>query len=213
MVTVEWKLPKIIDPNNKKDAINKQLSRLQLIIDQWTNALKENKHTTIAMDDNLDSNPNAAHNKIYKIYKLVTLFNDHLESNGITTHNKKMTRYESNSPPSSLDHFYSNCPTNIDNVQTHTNIFSDHSIISLCYSSKLKIYQPKFIKVRNRKLLTKNRLEKFINQSIALNNIFTYADPELIANILHIKLNAIINLIAPSKNIQFKKDYQGYLSN
>ena len=50
-------------------------------------------------------------------------------------------------------------------------------------------------------------MSTYIEQSEFLNSIFRYQDPEIVANILQIELNAIINSIAPANKIQFKKNY------
>ena len=208
----QWKLPAIVDPDNNKNKDKKQLQRLGLIIEKWEDALKEGKHTIVAMDDNIDTNINAKHNKIYKIENLAAMLRDHLEDKGLITHNNELTRFQQNQDPSCIDHLYSNCPRNISNVITHKNLFSDHSLISLIYNTKSKFYTPKFTNVRNFKLLSRERMLLFLDNSIELNKIFNYTDPEVIANIMQIELNAMINIIAPCKRIQIKKNYQGYLT-
>ena len=90
---------------------------------------------------------------------------------------------------------------------------SDHAHISIIYSSTETIIYPKFIKIKSFKLLSKNTLLKFINSSSILNDIFNYVDPNMIANILQLELNSIINVIAPTRIVQFKKNYIPYINN
>ena len=205
----QWQLLKML--NNPKSCNPKeQLGRFKNIIDNWEKALSENRDTIVMMDNNIDSNPNSSHYKTYKLKDLYNTLQGHLNKHHLTLHNTKLTRFASHQPPSCIDHIYSNCANKITNVITHSNPSSDHSIITAEYNSVHQIYHPKFIKVRNYKSLNRFNLEKYINNSSILNSIFRYTDPELITNIIQIELNAIINLIAPPKIVQFRKNYTPY---
>ena len=153
---------------NKKDKLNKQVVRFGGILECWKLALSEKRETIVLMDDNIDSNPEAKHNKIYKIIKLFNMLNDHIVENNIVRHNKKNTRYTPHQPPSSINHIYSNCPQKIYNVETCVNSFSDHSIVSCVYKTKNIVYSPKFILVKNKKLLSKTKKFKCIYESSEL---------------------------------------------
>ena len=59
-------------------------------------------------------------------------------------------------------------------------------------------------------MLNKNTLSKHVQQSHLLNSIFSYDDPDIVADILQLELNSIINSIAPSKIVQYRKDYIPY---
>ena len=159
------------------------------------------------MDDNLDSNQNSMHNKIYKLKDLHDVKKIHLDTYNISQHNFKNTHFRKQRNPSCIDHIFSNCPNNINNVTTHTNCMSDHSILTANYNTKnIKTY-PKFIKIRKWNKLTKNKLKHEIEHSEQLNSIFSYTDPDLIANILQIELNSIIDHFTEPKIIQFTKKY------
>ena len=43
-----------------------------------------------------------------------------------------------------------------------------------------------------------------------MNSIFLYTNPNIIANLIQVELNAIINFLAPSKIIQATKNYIPY---
>ena len=117
-----------------------------------------------------------------------------------------------------LTTYFSNCPTHIDNVRTHSNtntpnyinlkaniinnsnpVLSDHSILSCNYTSKDICIPQQFKIIRNNKLLTKEKLQYYFNNNIALNNIFSYTEPNIIANTIINELSNIIELISPSK--------------
>ena len=148
----QWKLPKALiniinNPNHQicinniqleilqnaqqyKELITSQLKRYDLILQQWNKALIEKNHTIVLMDDNIDTSIYANHNKKYKIIDLQDKLSSHVNDNDITQHNTDYTRYVSHQPPSIIDHIYSNCPNNIKNIKTKTNIFSDHCTIT-----------------------------------------------------------------------------------
>ena len=230
----QWKLPKdlisvINIPNHQitinnvklellqnaqqyKVLINSQLKRYNLILQQWNKALMEKNHTIVLIDDNIDTSINANHNKRFKVTDLHDQMLNHINVNEITQHNNDYTRYVSHHPPSTIDHIYSNCPNNIKNIKTNTNLFSDHCTITGQYYSKEAIYQPKFFFKRNVKLLTKSELTKYILLSTPLQSIFQSQDPNYIANTIMMELNNIIEVIAPAKKVQVKKNFHPFLS-
>ena len=208
----QWSLLKSLDVNNKKDKVTKQLIRYKLTLELWKKALSEKKDVVVLTDDNIDSAVNASHNKIYNIKNIEKIHNEHLEENNLVTHNNKFTWFQSHCKPSVIDHIYSNCPTKITPVETINNIYSDHSILLTRYLTKENIYVPKFINVRNFRLLTRNMILNYINNSEELENLFTLSDPNEIAASLQMELNSIIECIAPQKKVQFRKDYKPYLN-
>ena len=60
--------------------------------------------------------------------------------------------------------------------------------------------------------MTKIKLENAIIHNQNLNTIFNYNEPDTIANIFQLEMNSIIDLIAPLKVVNFKKNYAPYLS-
>ena len=165
------------------------------------------------MDDNMDSNINSNHNNFYKLQKLYELWLRHINKYNITQHNYKLTHFRPNRSPSSLDHLYSNCPLKLSNVTTHDNALSDHSIITGIYSDKDIKIDPKFVTIRKFKNLTDIKLKNAIKNSENLNSIFNYQDPNKIANILQIELNAIIDYFTEPKIIQYSKKYVPFHNN
>ena len=141
-------------------------------------------------DDSLDSSDNCdIWHKFYRLKPLHTSLKEHLNTFNITQHNFKDTYFSSYNKPSSIDHIYSNCPNYIYNVTTNKSSLSDHSIITANYKTEIKPYIPKFIKIRNWKLLTKTKIQNEIINSVILNNIFQYTNPDKIANSIRIKYN------------------------
>ena len=91
-------------------------------------------------------------------------------------------------------------------MTTSKNIYSDHAIVTAIYSSKYKAINPRFLKIRNNKLLNKQNLCLYFDNNENLNTIFNHTDPNIIANILQVELNGIIDTISPPKIVQFSKN-------
>merc|ERR1712098_290438 len=96
-----------------------------------------------------DSNTNSQINKLYKTNNIKNMLHDFMADNDITQHNFENTRHVKHQNSSCIDHIYSNVPNKIIKVKTHKNNFSDHSIITVLYTSKEQFYTPKLIKTRN----------------------------------------------------------------
>ena len=191
--------------------IKKQEDRYKNSLQNWQSALNENRDCLYITDDNIDTNINSELNKKYKIQGLLNLLQDHMLRNNIVQHNFENTRFARNTRDSCIDHIYSNVPNKITDIKTHKNAFSDHSFVTAYYHSKEQYYNPKFIKTRNFRQLNKHSLLLAVEQS-DLDQIFNYQDPNVIAEMLQIELNTIINTLAPAKVVQYRVDYTPFLN-
>ena len=95
----QWTALKSMDKENYKNKVAKQTGRFEGILQCWKLALSEGKETIVLMDDNIDSNVGAKHNKIYKISHLFNLLNDHIIDNNLLRHNFNNTRFMIHQPP------------------------------------------------------------------------------------------------------------------
>ena len=208
----QWQLPKILNIKGSKD-VKKQLQRLNLLLSKWKLAMTEKRDTIVLMDDNLDTSNNSSHNHQYNLKDLTQQLQEHLDQHNIIRHNNKPTHFSTTHKPTCIDHIFSNCPLKITNTTTYKNAMSDHALLSTIYSSKENIVHPKYFYSRNNKLLTKKALNNQIQHSQILNDIFHHTDPNIIANLLQVEINAIINVIAPLKIIQYSRKYTPYYNN
>ena len=92
---------------------------------------------------------------------------------------------------------------------THNHLISDHKVISAFIKYKSNIYQPKFIRTKNYNIITRNNLLRAVEHPY-INHAFNYKDPDLIADIIQTEICSIIDLLTPSKYMQYKKDYIPY---
>ena len=105
-----------------------------------------------------------------------------------------------------------NTPNKIIDTTTTPNTNSDHSYITTTYLTNEPMYTPKFIEIRDKKLLTHNNLKLCIDLNTNLKKILQLQLPDDIANNLQLELSTIIDTIAPPKIVQFRKDFQPYLN-
>ena len=208
----QWTLPNSIDPQNKVNKGPKQVCRLQKKIAKWQLALEENKDVIVLIDDNIDSDINSSHNKQYKIKNLYDLWQQHMTDYNIYQHNNQYTRFHRAQQPSTIDHIFSNCPPRLSYTSTIRTHISDHAMLMTNYISSDIIYKPKFIKIRKNKLLSKRHIKNQFDNNATINDIFNYTDPDIIADIIQIEMNSMIELIAPQSYIQYTKDYAPYLT-
>ena len=146
----QWRTPKILDQYNDSNTYTKQNDRLTNILNKWTTAVNENKDMICMMDDNIDTN-NTNNNNNNK--KLLLTLNDHLSTNNITRLNCDNTRFVASQKPSSIDHIYTNNPNKTTNMQTHSDMITDHKLLSIKFNTNEQIYHPKFVQTRDRKRL------------------------------------------------------------
>ena len=76
-----------------------------------------------------------------------------------------------------------------------------------------QIYTPKFIKIRDKRQLTKENLNLAINLNKNYDKILKFNNPNYIANNLHVELNSIENTVAPPKIVKYRKNFQPYFNN
>ena len=116
---------------------------------------------------NIDSSNNN-HSQNFKIGQLYNCFQTQLNDLNFSVHNKKYTRYVQHQFPSCIDHIYLNCPDKFSPVETTRNTLSDHCVLTTVYKTKSPIFFPKFIKIQDRRKLSKDSLEKLLtNQSLS----------------------------------------------
>ena len=199
-----------LQPDSHKT--NKQINRFKTIIQQWTNALKEGKEVIVLMDSNIDTLTDSTHNKTHKITTIQNILLEHINTYNLTIHNDKPTHFPPRRAVSCIDHIITNTPNKILNTTTHKNSMSDHAYLTTKYMTKEQIYTPKFISLRDNRQLTKQNLKICIDLNQNFKNIVKFNHPNDIANSLQIELNTIINTVAPSRIVQFKKDHQPYIN-
>ena len=103
-------------------------------------------------------------------------------------------------------------PHKLTHVTTHNTGQSDHSILFASYHTKAPITLPKFIYTRQKHLLTDHTLNNYLINNEILQTLYTYTDPDLIAEIMIPEYNNIIDILSPRIIRQVLKNYTPYMN-
>ena len=184
-----------------------QIDRFKTLLEAWETALKSNFDTIVAMDSNIDFYPLTKHHENYLDKKLYDIFQEFISDNKLTVHNNQFTRYQSNCDPSIIDQIISNCPQKIINMRTELNSISDHCHLSSLFNIEIPNQQPRYKRVKNFKGINRESLTEALKVNQHFQEVFHQTDPNIIAEIIMQNLNQIIDILAPLRIVQIKKDY------
>ena len=181
----QWQLPSNLEHNNSNTKCS-QINRYKTFVNQISRASNDKSNIIIMSDDNLNTLDDHSLSSNSRNFELKNIRDNFLIENSMVIHNKESTFFRNN-VRSCIDHIFSNCPTHIDNVCTHSNtntpnycklkaniinnsnpVLSDHSILSCNYTSKDICIPQQFKIIRNNKLLTKEKLQYYFEINIAL---------------------------------------------
>ena len=118
---------------------------------------------------------------------------------------------ERGQPRTGLDHLYTNKPDKLSSVQTYFTGMSDHKMIKFTRFTKSFKQSPRFV----RKRMFKNFDEETFKQKLEetnLDEVLACTDVDEAAELLVIKLNSVLDEMAPVKTIQTRKRYAPWLS-
>ena len=188
-------------------------------------ASSEGRDITILTDENLNILDDFSNTSYLKNNFLKEIRDSNIIDFSLTYHNNKPTFFRKG-VSSCIDFIISNCPSKISNVRTHyndrdefgyydvdfNNIMSDHVMLSCHYNDNNISIPQQFRSVRNNRLLTKHALNEYFECNDRLNELFSYTDPNQIAEILIGEITVIIESIAPSKRVQCKSSYAPWLN-
>ena len=122
--------------------------------------------------------------------------------------NFKPTWYQSNCPPSLIDHYFTNKPQHVDSVETIKSIISDHCIVKAQFHVNCIRAKPQFGRNQDTSQLNSENLMSKIEESDVLEKIFQKTDPDEIAEYIVLELNRIIEELAPSRIVQVKHNFE-----
>ena len=182
--------------------LKEQMARLDSILEVVKELRDNNKQVVLNGDINIDLLDKNDPNSKYNLRKLTEKYKEVIDDTGLCQMNFKPTRFQANSEPSLLDHYFTSNPNKMDNIETKTSIIADHKYIKANYHCKILKRKQQFRRTRNFSLLNSDILTKEIENNAKLQEIFSLEDPDEIANVMVAELNRIVEDIAPSRIIQ-----------
>ena len=139
----EWGYMRQADPALSRD-LAEQFLRWRTFLSQWEKALSEDKEVIVAGDMNINHidwtfDDNSASNQTKRMRPLITELFTRILPHGVSQLVKTATYSAPHQPESGLDHFYSNDPSKLSQVQVISNGGSDHKLLlATRYSSSIR---------------------------------------------------------------------------
>ena len=202
--------------SNASLAISAQLDRWLRFLDQWETAVQENKEIHVLVDTNLDflkwsSSSQLGSQQSGHLQKLSNAVFDRIFPYGFVQLVSVPTRFWPGQDPSGLDHWYTNRPGKLSNIQVNNQGASDHKLLFATRYSKAVISKPKVIRKRSFKNFNPSEFIDAI-RSISWWDVYSSEDVEEATRMFTNKVCKILNKMAPVKTIQVRKRYAPWLS-
>ena len=156
-----------------------------------------------------DPNQPGSHQR-HRLHKLSHAIFDRVFPFGFVQLVSVPTRFWPGQEPSGLDHWYTNKPGKLSDIQVNNQGGSDHRLIFGIRYSKSLISKPKVIKKRSHKNFDPG---KFLEQIrlISWLDIYLSEDLETATDLFTKKITKILNVMAPIKTYQMRRNmHLGY---
>jgi hypothetical protein len=147
--------------DKRSGTIPEQLTRWLIFLDQWERALSTGMEVHCLGDMNLNhcnwSDPNLPRtNQSYKLRELISALFTRIIPHGVSQHVVGPTRHFPGQVSTGLDHYFTNKPDKLSQVQKHHCGGSDHMLITGVRRSKSFKTSPRYIRKRNYKYFDKD---------------------------------------------------------
>ena len=121
------------------------------------------------------------------------------------------TRLSQHQEPSGLDHFYSNHPEKLSDIQAHYRGSSDHKIIFGTRFTKSAVSKPRIIRKRSFKDFDSNSFKEAIKNT-SWWEVYCCENVEEAVSLMTGKINLILDEMAPIKTIQVHTKFAPWMS-
>ena len=207
-----------INQNGDKSSntVPQQLTRWLTFLDQWEVALATGMEVHCMGDMNLnhcnwtDANLPST-NQSYRLRDLISALFNRIIPHGVTQLVSGPTRHAPGQVSTGLDHYYSNRPDKVSNVEKHHCGGSDHMLISGLRHSKSIRNSPKYI----RKRCYKNFNSEIFVQSVQQLNwldVYLCEDVDEAVHLLSNNLKNVLDQLAPMRTIQVRTKYNPFIT-
>ena len=196
--------------------IPEQLTRWLIFLDQWERALATGMEVHCLGDMNLNhcnwtESKLPRSNQTYKLKDLISALFTRIMTQGVSQHVSGPTRHFPGQVSTGLDHYFTNQPEKLSQVQKHSCGGSDHMMISGVRSSKSFKSSAKYIRKRSYKNFENQVFIRAV-QKISWLDLYLCNDVNEAVDIFTKKITNILDVMAPMKTIQVRSNYVPFLS-
>ena len=199
--------------NQVSGSIASQTSRWETFLQQWEAAIALDLEIHVLGDMNLNFldfnalNPSCPSRLRPLIHALLDLVVPH----GFTQLIADVTRVRNDQTPSLLDHFWTNRPDKVANVQTFVQGGSDHRLIFGIRHTKKKVCHQRIVKKR---CFKKFKAQNFIEavRNIRWFDVYMTDDANTAVELFTNKITAILDQMAPIRKIHCRANYAAWIS-
>ena len=200
-------------------SLNAQLTRWRCFIDSWKRALAEGREVLVLGDINIDSltwglDDIAAMDKAYRQKDLISLLFEEIFPLGVSQHVQVPTHIplhgRSGQGQACLDHVYTNRQEKLSEVSAHINGASDHKIIQVIRHTRKIIRTQRYIRKRSYKSFVSENFVEDV-KSLQWFDVYATEDVNEAVQLFTSKLTNILDIHAPVKTIQLRKNYAPWL--
>ena len=202
--------------DNSSQTLNEQLVRWSEFLDQWDKALKTGLEVHTLGDMNINhcnwtdlSLPSS--NQTSRLRPLINSLFSRILPLGVTQCVKGATRHWPNQTSSGLDHYYTNRPDKISEVQKQHCGGSDHMIIfATRYSRSIRTSQS-YIRKRSYKNFNPEEFTAAMHQASWL-DVYICTDVDQAVRLLSSKITSILDQMAPMRTVQVRSNCNPWIS-
>ena len=203
--------------NHDSLAIPEQLIRWDGFLQQWERAISLGVEVHVQGDLNLnfldfsriDSLPNTSQSS--KLKSLISALKDRIIPHGFIQLVQDVTRSWPGAESTLLDHHWTNQQDKVSDVHAYFQGASDHKMICILRRTRKIISKPKIIKKRNFKNFDPQAFIDAVSKTSWL-DVYLCDDLDTAVNLVTIKLNKILDEMAPVKIIQVRTHYAPWMS-
>ena len=210
----EWQY--VNQPDDRTRSIPAQLERWCGFLDQWEAAISTESEIIVIGDANLDflkwrDENITTSSHTYRLRPLVTQLFDRIIPHGFVQLVSVATRICQGQEPSGLDHFWSNYPEKLSEVEAHYRGGSDHKMIFGVRYTRSAISKPRIIRKRSYRNFNADEFIQAV-KNISWWDVYTCENVEEAVKIMTSKISSILDIMAPLKSIQVCTKYAPWMS-
>ena len=210
----EWQLL------NQKDksslSLSEQLNRWTVFLGQWEKALDTGLEVHVLGDMNINhcnwtdqSLPKT--NQSNRLRSLIDALFSRILPHGVSQLVTGPTRHFPGQKSTGLDHYYTNRPDKLSNVQTQHCGGSDHMLIFAIRYSRAVKSSPRYVRKRRYKNFDPDQFVAAVQQ-ISWLELYLCGDVNLAVQLLSDKITCILDVMAPMRTIQVRTLYAPWLT-